>query len=189
MNNLLTFRDDVLLLQRVTRRDRDAFFQLYDRYSGILYSTILRVLNNPVEADDILKEVFLQIWDKASTYDPLLGKPFNWALALARQRAIDRLRSLKRHHRFLEEVTGEIEESGGAFASIPDDVFTPEPARSIRAAVSALPLEQRQAIEMAFLGGLTHHEIAADLGQPPETVKAHIRQGMLQLRDALRGTL
>src|SRR5687768_5232362 len=126
VNNLLTFRDDALLLQRVTRRDRDAFSQLYDRYSGTLYSTLLRVLKSPGEADDILKEVFLQIWDKASTYDPLLGKPFNWALALARQRSIDRLRSLKRRHRFPEEVTNETEESGERFASIPDEVFTDE---------------------------------------------------------------
>ena len=186
VNTPLTPTDDAHLLQRIGQRDRPAFSQLYDRYSGILYSTILRVLNNPDEAADDLQEVFVQIWDKAGGYDPALGKPFNWALTLARNKAIDRLRSLRRRYSFIEEITNETEEENHAFATSPDDVFTHEQAALIRAAVATLPLEQRQAIEMAFLGGLTHDEIAAALNQPLGTIKARIRRGMLKLRDSLK---
>jgi RNA polymerase sigma-70 factor (ECF subfamily) len=186
VNTPLTPTDDAHLLRRVGLRDREAFSQLYDRYSGILYSTILRVLNNPDEAADVLQETFVQIWDKAGGYDPALGKPFSWALTLARHKAIDRLRALQRRYHFIEEITNEAEDDPPAFAAGADEVFTQEQAAHIRAAVATLPLEQRQAIEMAFLGGLTHDEIAAALNQPLGTVKARIRRGLLKLRDRLK---
>jgi RNA polymerase sigma-70 factor (ECF subfamily) len=187
VNNPLTTTDDVQLLRRVSQRDRQAFSQLYDRYSGVLYSTVFRVLNNPDEASDVLQEVFLQIWDKAATYDPALGKPFSWALTMARNKAIDRLRALKRRYSFIEEVTHEMEEEAHAPNLGPDEVFTQEQAAVIRSAVATLPLEQRQAIEMAFLGGMTQNEIATSLNQPLGTIKARIRRGMLKLRDGLKG--
>jgi len=186
VNTPPTPSDDAQLLQRVGKRDREAFSLLYDRYSGVLYSTILRVLNNPDEAADVLQEVFVQIWDKAGGYDPALGKPFNWALTMARNKAIDRLRSLKRRYSFIEEITDETEETGPAVAAIPDDVFTRDQAALIRSAVGTLPLEQKQAIEMAFLGGLTHEQIADELNQPLGTIKARIRRGMLKLRESLK---
>ena len=187
VNNPLTTTDDVQLLRRVSQRDREAFSQLYDRYSGILYSTVFRVLNHPDEASDVLQDVFVQIWDKAATYDPALGKPFSWALTMARNKSIDRLRALKRRYSFIEEVTHEMAEEAHAPLSGPDEVFTHEQAAVIRSAVATLPLEQRQAIEMAFLGGLTQNEIAASLNQPLGTIKARIRRGMLKLRDSLKG--
>ncbi len=187
VNTPLTTTDDVQLLRRVSQRDRQAFSQLYDLYSGVLYSTIYRVLNNPDEASDVLQDVFLQIWDKAATYDPALGKPFSWALTMARNKAIDRLRSLKRRYSFIEEVTHEMEEEAHAPNPGADDVFTHEQAGVIRSAVATLPLEQRQAIEMAFLGGMTQNEIATALNQPLGTIKARIRRGMLKLRDSLKG--
>ena len=187
MNNPLTTTDDVQLLRRVSEHDRQAFSQLYDRYSGVLYSTVFRVLNNPDEASDVLQDVFLQIWDKAATYDPALGKPFSWALTMARNKAIDRLRALKRRYSFIEEVTHEMEEEAHAPIPRPDEVFTQEQAAVIRSAVATLPLEQRQAIEMAFLGGMTQNEIATSLNQPLGTIKARIRRGMLKLRDGLKG--
>ena len=177
--------DDAELLRRVAGRDRPAFSQLYDRYAGVLYSTILRILNNHEEASDVLQEVFLQIWDKAPAYDPALGKPFNWALTMTRNKAIDRLRSLQRRYSFLDKFTVEME--GGCDNSPgPGDAFTPDQAALIRAAVTTLPLEQREAIEMAFLGGLTQNEIATALQQPLGTIKARIRRGMLRLREALK---
>jgi RNA polymerase sigma-70 factor (ECF subfamily) len=182
-----TTSDDAQILERVSRRDRQAFSQFYDRYSGVLYSTVLRVLNNPDEAAEVLQEVFLQIWDKASTYDASLGKPFNWALTLARNKAIDRLRLLKRRYSFIEEITHEMEEQTQGFSVGQTEVVSQEEAALIRSAVATLPLEQRQAIEMAFLGGLTQIEIATALDQPLGTIKARIRRGMLKLRDSLRG--
>ena len=177
--------DDAELLRRVAQRDRQAFSQLYDRYAGVLHSTILRILNNHEEASDVLQEVFLQMWDKAPAYDPALGKPFNWALTMTRNKAIDRLRSLQRRYSFLDKFTVEME--GGCDNSPgPGDAFTPDQAALIRAAVTTLPLEQREAIEMAFLGGLTQNEIATALQQPLGTIKARIRRGMLRLREALK---
>jgi RNA polymerase sigma-70 factor (ECF subfamily) len=186
VNNPPPTVDDAQLLQRIGRRDRQAFSRLYDRYAGILYSTIFRVLNSPDESADVLQEVFLQIWDKAGSYDPALGRPFNWALTLARHRAIDRLRSVRRRYSFIEEITHEMEEPNPRFAVGPDEVFSQEQAALIRAAVATLPLEQRQAIEMAFLGGLTQIEIASTLNQPLGTIKARIRRGLLKLRDLLK---
>ena len=187
MNNPPTADADVQLLLRVGQRDRQAFSQLYDRYSRILYSTLLRMLNNPDEAASVLQDVFVQIWEKAATYDPQLGRPFNWTLTLARNRAIDRLSSLRRRYSFIEEITHEMAEEHRPSGPGPGEVFTPEQAALIRSAVATLPLEQRQAIEMAFLGGLTQNEIAASLNQPPGTIKARIRRGMLKLRDDLKG--
>jgi RNA polymerase sigma-70 factor (ECF subfamily) len=186
VNTPLTPTDDAHLLRRVGQRDREAFSLLYDRYSGILYSTILRVLNNPDEAADVLQETFVQIWEKASAYDPELGKPFSWAITLARHKAIDRLRALQRRYNFIEEITNEAEDDPPALAAGADEVFTQEQAAHIRGAVATLPLEQRQAIELAFLGGLTHDEIATELKQPLGTVKARIRRGLLKLRDSLK---
>jgi RNA polymerase sigma-70 factor (ECF subfamily) len=190
VNNVQTSTDDERLLERVSQRDRAAFAELYDRYAGVLYSTVLRVLNHPDEAADVLQEVFVQIWDKAPTYDPALGKPFSWALTLARHKAIDRLRALRRRYNFIEEITQEMSGTSlGESGERLDEVFSHEQVRLIRRAVASLPLEQRQAIEMAFLGGLTQHEVAAALNQPLGTIKARIRRGMLKLRDSLKELL
>lgn len=180
--------DDAQLLECVARRDREAFARVYDRYAGILYSTILRILNNPEEAADVLQDVFVQLWDKAGAYDPALGRPYQWALTMARHKAIDRLRSLRRRYDFIEEVAQEMKDPHRHSAN-PGEVFSQEQAALIRSAVATLPLEQRQAIEMAFLGGLTQTEIAQALQQPLGTVKARIRRGMLKLRDSLKHLL
>lgn len=181
--------DDAQLMRRIAARDREAFSRLYDRYAGVLHSTVFRVLNNPDEANDVLQEVFLQLWEKAPSYDPALGKPFSWAMTMARHKAIDRLRALKRRFEFVGEITVEHEETAHDPAVGPGEVFTQEQAAQIRAAIATLPYEQRQAIEMAFLGGLTQNEIADTLRQPLGTIKARIRRGMLKLRDSLRPLL
>ena len=184
-----TTPDDVQLLGRIARRDREAFSQLYDRYARVLYSTLFRVLNNPEEAQDLLQDVFLQIWDKAPTYDPALGKPFNWAMTLTRNKAVDRLRALRRRYVFIGEIANEAEEQSVEFRPGPGEVFSADQAALVRSAVAGLPLEQRQAIEMAFLGGMTQNEIADALRQPLGTIKARIRRGMLKLRQSLRSQL
>lgn len=188
VNPSISTMDDAQLLQRIAQRDRQAFSQLYDRYSGVLYSTTMRILNVPEEASDVLQDVFLQIWEKAGSYDPKLGKPFNWALTLTRNKAIDRLRALKRRYSFIEEVTQELA-GGHPRGAWNDEFVSSERASLIRAAVETLPLEQRQAIEMAFLGGMTQNEISEILKQPLGTIKARIRRGMLKLRDNLKELL
>jgi RNA polymerase sigma-70 factor (ECF subfamily) len=178
--------DDVRLLQRIARRDREAFSQLYDRYAGVLYSTVMRVLNNPDEANDLLQEVFVQVWDESTAYDPALGNPFNWALTMTRNKAIGRLRALRRQYAFFAEITGESEVETGDVSTTPGGVFTQGQAALVRAALATIPYEQRQAIEMAFLGGMSADQIAEALGQPIETITARIRRGMLRLREGLR---
>jgi len=189
VNEPLTTIDEAQLLQRIAQRDRQAFSQLYDRFAAVLYGTAMRILNHADDASDILQTVFLQIWNQPGAYDPSRGRPFHWALTLTRNLAIDRLRSLQRRYRFIEAETGERDRSAGEWSAGPSEFSDQRKIASIRAAVQTLPLEQRQAIEMAFLGGLTPNEIAETLGQPLGTIKARIRRGMLKLRDSLNGVL
>jgi len=180
---------DAQLLEKTAQGDRDAFACLYDRYSGVLFSFIIRVLIDPKESEDVLQEVFLQLWTKAGQYRRDLGTPFNWAVTMARHKAIDRLRSVQRRSRLAEEVMIETKESGGAAASMPDEAGGREKAQLIRSALRTLPTEQRQAIELAFFNGLTQIEISERLREPLGTIKARIRRGMLKLRDALHPVL
>ena len=178
--------DDAQLLRRIAGRDRSALSQLYDRYAGVLYSTACRILNSPEEAGDVLEEVFVKLWDTASRYDPAQGGPFHWALTITLRQAIDRLRASRRRYLFIGEITVEGEDAGRAWPSGTAEVFTREQAAAIHAAVAALPLEQRQAIELAFLGGMNQNEIAASLRQPLGTIQARVRRGILKLRHSLR---
>jgi RNA polymerase sigma-70 factor (ECF subfamily) len=171
---------------RTAQQDRLAFSELYDRLAGVLFATALRILNDHKEAEDVLQEVFLQMWDRASEFDPLLGKPLSWAITLTRNKAIDRLRSAQRRSRLLAEVLDQGARGSGPQAGGWETVASNESSTLIHSALTALPPEQRQAIELAFFSGLTQMEIAETLRQPVGTIKARIRRGMLKLRDTLQ---
>ena len=176
------------LLRRIAAQDRAALAEFYDQTAGVLYSTTLRMLGDASEAEEVVQDVFVQIWTKAGSYDAKLGKPFHWALGIARNRSIDRLRSRQRRNKVFQETSEEI------FASVAPEVDPPallgaDEAATVQSAVKSLPPDQRQAIEMAFFGGLTHAEIAESLNEPLGTVKARIRRGMLKLRESLRAYL
>jgi RNA polymerase sigma-70 factor (ECF subfamily) len=177
---------DAALLEKAGRGDRTSFEQLYDRLSGLLFSMAYRVLNDREAAEDVLQDVFIQIWDKASTYDSSRGKPLTWAVTLTRNKAIDRLRSTQRRYRLRDELELESsidpDQSGKSSA---DDLADSEKTKLVRAAVSRLPPDQRRAIELAFFSGMTQSEIAVELCEPLGTVKARIRRGMMKLRDSL----
>lgn len=179
--------DYAALLQRLGQGDREAFAQFYERFSGLLFSVIVKVLNDVKETEDVTQEVFLHIWDKARSYDPAVGKPLNWILTLTRNKAIDRLRALRRRFRFVEETTEQTPEPANPPEREP--VFDQDRVTILRSAVNGLPSEQRRAIEMAFFGGMTQNEISETLQQPLGTIKARIRRGMLKLRDSLEGRL
>jgi RNA polymerase sigma-70 factor (ECF subfamily) len=98
---------EIELLERVGQGDTRSFEKLYDRLSGVLFSTAYRVLNNQVATEDVLQDVFIQIWDKAPLYNPALGKPLTWAMTLTRNKAIDRLRSTQRRNRLQENAQSE----------------------------------------------------------------------------------
>lgn len=179
-------QSEIELLRRVGQGDRKGFEDLYDRFSGVLFSTALQILNDHREAEDVVQEVFIQIWDKAKLYDAARGKPLTWAMTLTRNKAIDRLRSAQRRYRLQDRVEKETKITNQvAVKNSSEEVEILEKSRLIRAAVLELSKEQREAIELAFFSGLTQNEIAQELNQPLGTVKARIRRGMLRLKEMI----
>ncbi len=179
-------QNEIDLLAKTGRGDRASFEQLYDRYAGVLFSTAYRVLNDQEAAEDVLQDVFVQIWEKAPTYDPSRGKPLTWAVTMTRNKSIDRLRSAQRRYRLHDEVERETEiMEQTPDRSSPDAVDTSEHSKIVHSAVMQLSKEQRQAIELAFFSGLTQAEIAEKLNEPLGTVKARIRRGMMRLKEII----
>ncbi len=172
------------LLRRIAAKDHKALADFYDQIAGVLYSTSLRILGDASEAEEVIQDAFVQIWDKAATFDATLGAPFHWALGIARNRSIDRVRARARRSRLIDELWEDATAKAGA-QPVPG-LLSEDEVRTVRQAVSDLPPEQRQSIEMAFFGGLTHNEIAEMLKQPLGTIKARIRRGMLKLRKNLQ---
>jgi RNA polymerase sigma-70 factor (ECF subfamily) len=179
--------DEAQLLARVAQKDQQALAELYDRFAKVLYSVSLRILRDETRAQEVLQEVFVQIWERASRYDARLGKPLTWALILTRNKAIDHLRSMQREGRLFESLKdlAEHEHAAASAEPVPGQVAGQELAESVKQALCALPWEQRYAIELAFFRGLSQSEIANELKQPLGTVKARIRRGMLQMRSRL----
>lgn len=177
---------EIALLKRVALGDRVSFEALYDRFSGVLFSTAYRVLNNQEAAEDVLQDAFIQIWEKAPLYDPARGKPMTWAVTLTRNKAIDRLRSTVRRNRLQDDVEREAEtfEQFDDRSSF-DAVAAGETNQIVRDAIQKLSKDQREAIELAFFSSLTQTEIAERLHEPLGTIKARIRRGMMKLRETL----
>ena len=174
-------------LRRIADGDRSAFADFYDQYSGLLFAIALKVLNDGKEAEDVLQEVFMQIWNKAGAYNPLLGKPASWAVTLTRNKAIDRIRAAQRRFRLIEQAAVEADVRPDNSPSANEKLHGKENAQLIRSVVAALPADQRRAIELAFFSGLTQDEISQQLQEPLGTIKARIRRGMLKLREKLEG--
>jgi RNA polymerase sigma-70 factor (ECF subfamily) len=178
---------DSLLMRRIGNGDRDAFADLYDRFSGPLFGAAQHILHDSAEAQDVVHDAFLTIWEKAATYETNRGSAFSWAVTLVRNRAIDRVRMRRRRAELLAESNpedlGYMSQSVGPTGE--ESAVQGDEARLVRAAVAALPVEQQRALELAFFGGLTQEEIARKLREPLGTIKARIRRGLLKLRDSL----
>jgi RNA polymerase sigma-70 factor, ECF subfamily len=176
---------DADVVRRIASGDRQALAEMYDRYSRPLCATAYRILNDATEAEDIVHDVFVTLWTKASDFDSTRGSVFSWAVALTRNRAIDRLRSRRRRSELLDaSAPSDLGyEPSGEQADSTEEVSLREKAQLVRAAVGELAPEQRTALELAFFSGLTQQEIAARLKEPLGTVKARIRRGLLKLRD------
>jgi len=177
------------MIERIGRGDQSAFSALYDRLSRPLYSLALRMLGDAGDAQDALQDVFLQIWSRAATYNPEQSTVFSWTVLLTRSRVIDRLRARKRRLRVVASSTGDEDADvadASTMESAADTADKNDEAARVRSVLNNLPSEQREAIELAFFGHLTHHEIAARLGEPLGTIKARIRRGLLKLRERLR---
>jgi RNA polymerase sigma-70 factor (ECF subfamily) len=174
------------LLRRVAAGDLQAMSDFYDQTVQPLYSVAVRILGDAGEAEEVIQDVFVQVWEKAATFDPLIGSAFHWTLSITRHRSIDRLRSRQRRARLVDRLM----ETGAAETALPStpdrEALGGEEAATVRTALGRLPEDQRQAIEMAFFGGLTHLEIAEALHEPLGTIKARIRRGLFRLRESLQ---
>jgi RNA polymerase sigma-70 factor (ECF subfamily) len=177
---------DTELLHAVARGDEAALAALYDRYHSILLGLLLRILHSRVEAEDVLQEVFIQIWQRAANFDEARGRGFTWMVTLARSRAIDRLRSLQSRQRADDTA---LQNAPEAVGDASDDAYHAEQREIVRAALAEIPEEQRRALLLAYFEGLTQSEIAARLGQPLGTVKTRMRSGMTKLRELLGGKM
>jgi RNA polymerase sigma-70 factor (ECF subfamily) len=179
------------LIRRMAGGDRDALAELYDKLSRPLYATARHILNDAAEAQDVVHDVFLSLWENAATFDSGRGAAFSWAVTLTRNRAIDRLRSRANRARLLgNSVPDDLGyDTEAAFLGGNDQAELGDRATAVRAALSDLPVEQKKALELAFFSGLTQKEIADQLSEPIGTVKARIRRGLIKLRDVLANRL
>ena len=173
------------LLLRVAAQDAQALAEFYDLTAKPLFSLAVRILGDVSEAEEVIQDVFVQIWKNAPSFDPLLAPAFHWALSITRHRSIDRLRSRQRRARLIENLETDAAANAPASAGADQDALAAEDTAAVRATLGTLPAEQRRVIEMAFFGGLTHQDIAKTLNEPLGTVKARIRRGLLKLRDSL----
>jgi len=177
---------DVELLARTAEGNEAAFATLYDRFAPGLFSMIVRMTQDKAEAEDVLQEGFAHIWRRAATYDATRSSPYSWAVMILRNKAIDRLRVRQRLQRTVESATVEFAHFPEADDASSRTAERHDEATHVKAALAQIPDDQRQAVELAFFGGLTHEQIAEKLATPLGTIKARIRRGLLKLRDALK---
>ena len=177
---------DRAALERIARGDNEGLAALYDRHARPVYSLALRILQDQGEAEDIVQDVFSQAWRQAANYDPSRGAVAAWLFTLARSRAIDRLRARRARP---EHGADDRQAANVVDPRVPADLqlLSAEQVEQVRAALAALPVLQRVAIELAYYEGLTHIEIAERLEQPLGTVKTRIRLALGKLRESLAG--
>jgi RNA polymerase sigma-70 factor (ECF subfamily) len=173
-------------VKRMARGDSDALADVYDRHARLLYSLALRIVRQQADAEDVLQDVFAQVWRQAERYDTSRGTVIGWLVTLTRSRALDRLR----RGRVRPQAAGDEllardvpDESPGVDLALVSE----EQAEAVRAALTALPENQRVPLELAYYEGLSQAEIAAKLDVPLGTIKTRMRQALIRLRDAVAG--
>jgi RNA polymerase sigma-70 factor (ECF subfamily) len=174
---------DASLLAAAARGDRDAFAALYDRHASILLGLVLRITRVRAEAEDVLQDAFLQIWQRAGDFDPARGQALSWMALIARSRALDRVRSRGFRERPTQADIERAEESEAP--DMIEDLMRAHDGAAIRKALAEVPAVQRETLLLAYFEGLSQAEMAERLGKPLGTVKTHVRTGLLKLRDAL----
>lgn len=174
--------EDIRLLKRIAERDAASFQAFYKKYSGLIFASISNVLNDHHDTEDVMQEVLVQVWNKAHLYEPRKGKPLTWLTTMARNRAIDRIRSKQRRSRLNDDFETENKKDQFEFEpSGHENLEDKERDTILHTAVSRLTPDQREAIELTYFSGLTQAEVAEKLREPLGTIKARIRRGVNRL--------
>src|SRR2546421_3359984 len=179
---------DVDLMLGIQSGDADALSQLYDRYNGIVKALILRIIHNDTEADDLLQEVFMEIWNQAKNFSAAKGKPLGWMVTLTRRRSIDALRKKQAYARAEERLQAEPEQRPLAWVqNVTEKEIEAGDTRALMAKViNSLPEAQQQVIELAFFQGMSQREIASHTNIPLGTVKTRLELGLKKIYDGLK---
>ena len=180
---------DEALMEAIAHGNAAALSTLYDRYASILKALTIRVVHDEAEADDLLQEVFMQVWQQAKNYSSDKGKPLGWIVTLTRRRAIDRLRKRQAYCRAKDrfEVTTDRQPESWVHNRIEDDIHLEDMRTFLKAKIEMLPPFQRQAIEMAFFKGMSQREIALATETPLGTIKTRLELGLRKLSESIRG--
>jgi len=173
-------RDDHRLIARIRSGDETAMTELYEHYSRIVYAVALRVLADAAGAEDVLQEVFMQLWRSPQLFDSARGSLAAWLAVVTRHRAIDFLRKRR-------PTTDVSDLQMFTDAHLDEHVFRHTAMEKVRGVLNSLPQEQRSALDMAFFAGLTHSEIASKTGLPLGTIKTRIRTALMSLRKVMEG--
>jgi RNA polymerase sigma-70 factor (ECF subfamily) len=178
---------DEVLMKDISLRRHEALNELYGRHSKRLRATIDGVVHQESEADDVLQEIFLQVWEEADRYSSKAGKPLGWMVTIARRRAIDRLRRRQAYSRARERYEQRVmQDSQSSRCGAAEALVLNDLRHFLKKSLRALPRFQRQAVELAFFKGLSHREIAAATHAPLGTVKTRLELGLQKLTYALR---
>jgi RNA polymerase sigma-70 factor (ECF subfamily) len=181
----LTNATDEELIALVLRRQEAALGAIYDRYIRLVYAVALRITGDRETAEEVVQDVFQNVWQAAGSFQPGVGSFVAWLLGIARHRAIDATRSKRERARAREQTIDDVRPAAEE-SSLEREVDQRLLRDIVRTALDTLPANQRQAIELAYYGGLTRAEIAERLNEPLGTVKTRLRLGLLKLRDLLR---
>ncbi|HWE04203.1 MAG TPA: sigma-70 family RNA polymerase sigma factor [Tepidisphaeraceae bacterium] len=168
--------------------DAEAMAALYEQYSTLVYSVCLRALHDCSDAEDLVVEIFSELWERGDRFDPSRGSPLGHIMGLTRSRVVDRLRSRRSAHRGGQAIIGGVEAADGMHEPVAgplEDAMTAERRGLVIHAMKSLPADQLAALELAFFEGMSHAQVAERLGQPLGTIKSRIRQALLYLRDLL----
>ena len=179
---------DLELMHGIQKEDSEALSILYDRYNGILKALILRVIHNEAEADDLLQEIFMEIWNQAKNFSAQKGKPLGWMVTLARRRAIDGLRKKQAYTRAGERLQSETEQQPDAWVhnATEEEITFGDTRILVRRVINTLPVAQQEAINLAFFRGMSQREIAAATNTPLGTVKTRLELGLKKIYDGLK---
>ena len=179
---------DLELMHGIQEEDPEALSKLYDRYNGIIKALILRVVHNEAEAEDLLQEIFMELWNQAKNFSAQKGKPLGWMVTLARRRAIDGLRKKQAYVRAGERFQNEPEQQPDAWVhnATEEEINLSDIRVLIRNVINSLPPAQQQAIDLAFFRGMSQREIAAKTNTPLGTVKTRLELGLKKVYDGLK---